>query len=161
MEPRARFHIGLTMAVCLLFIAAGLESLTFAVLARYLPLYVSCAGLALGVFCLATIWRDRRLGRQVAWTNPEESVDDTPVDEGRLIRRQIYFFVWFLGYAVLIGLVGILLASLAFTFAFLRQEARLSWRSAALGAAGGGALLLSVSWLLGLKWPASALSLFA
>ena len=161
MSGRTRLRFGFDLAILAVFVYAAIDAASFSALARYMPLYVSCAGIFLSLVNLgADVWRLRGASTPGGfhWTSPEDYVDPAAgPGEAELFQRQFYYLGWIFGYVALIALTGILAATTLFTVAFLRREARMRWGWIFVSLAIVLATLIGFSELLNLRWPSNLL----
>lgn len=156
-----RLRLGLTIAVAVLFAAMAWEATEFQTLARYFPQAITVAG---GVFAVLSALFDvarilsphRRAsddsgGSDALAMDVEETGDNASFQ--RNVLRALYYLAWFIGYGVLISLVGILIASAIFLVLFLKIEAHAKWRLVLICTASMVVLLYLTASVLSLHWP--------
>lgn len=156
----------LTLSLCIgcLFAYAAFEAVDFSRRARYMPLYVSVAGLGLTVLLVSLdLWRMRSVaGRQTLRGRvaiEDLAAEDTfsVADEQHRFKRTAYYLGWMVAYVGTIAVVGLPVASSLFLGLFLWIEARMRLPGIALCIAGMLAGLLVLTHLMHLRWPASVI----
>lgn len=156
---QVKLRLGLTVAVAVLFVAMAWEATEFQALARYFPQTVTVAG---GVFAVMSVFVDagklffrrsssNQNGPDAMAIDVETAVDDDSFN--RDFWRAAYYAAWFIGYGVLISLVGILSASAVFLALFLKIEAGARWRFVLVCTLSMLVLLYLSASILSLHWP--------
>lgn len=158
-RDRLRLCFGIFVLCVLAF--AAFEAWDFSRRARYMPLYVSVAGIALSFLLIAfELWRSRAAGDRT--TRRGVAIEDlaaedifSPEEERHRLKVTSYYFLWMIGYVCLIALVGLPVASALFLALFLRIESRAKLPTIALCVGGMLAGLLTLTHLMNLRWPSS------
>ena len=157
-------RIGFDSMALLLFLWMAYEARDFARLARVFPLTISLIAVVLGSVNLGmSIWRYRTEGVLIGTDAPKTAVaqggegDDALVVSG--VLRALYYLGWTLGYALLIWLIGLVVATLVFVVVFLLVEAKASWVLISVGGTATVGVLLLISEVMDLAWPDSLIVL--
>ncbi len=129
------------VVLLLLFGAAGAMALTFPPRARIYPVFVGVLGVLLGLGELAAAAR-----------RPETEAAAT---DAVAFRGVLPYLLWLGAYFAAAAVVGFVLASGAFVFAFLRREGRVAPVPAGLAGTAVVLFLVFVGGMLGLHWPVS------
>lgn len=164
MTFRDRLRLGFGLFIVCFFAFAAFDAWDFSRRARYMPLYVSVAGLVLTSLLVALdLWRLRTLAgreaprRRVAIEDVAAEEMFSAAEERQRFRSTAYYLLWMLGYAAAIALFGMPVASGLFLAIFLLIEARMKLPGTALCVAGMLAGLLGLTHLMHLRWPSNLL----
>lgn len=164
MSFRDRVRLGFGLFIVCLFAYAAFDAWDFSRRARYMPLYVSIAGLALTSLLIALdLWRLRTLAgrealrRRVAIEDLAAEDMFSAAEELQRFMSTAYYLLWMLGYVAAIAFVGMPVASGLFLATFLLIEARMKLPGTALCVAGMLAGLLGLTQLMHLRWPSNLL----
>lgn len=161
MSVRDRLRLGFSLFVLCIFAYAAFDALDFSRRARYMPLYVSVAGLALSLLLISLeLWWARKAGgvtqrREVAIEDLAAQDIFSPEQEYHRLKTTTYYLLWMIGYVGLIAVVGLPVASTLFLGLFLYIESRMKLPGIALSIAGMLAGLLTLTYLMNLRWPLS------
>jgi len=162
MSVRDRLRLGLSLFVLCVFAYAAFDASDFSRRARYMPLYVSVAGITLSLLLISLeLWRARRGGgratprRGVAIEDLAAEDIFSPEEERHRLKTTSYYFVWMICYVGLIAVIGLPIASTLFLGLFLWIESRMRLPAIALSIAGMLTALLTLTHLMNLRWPSS------
>jgi len=149
----------LTLFFIVVFLAATRMGWEWPYIAKLMPVYVAAIpGLLLASVQLyrdMTDW-DRRRREKGAGIEMDE-VFATGLDKGTERRRTIGFFAWFIGGALAIWLLGIVIALPLLAFLYALAEGRERWTVSLLMAGGTFLLIWGLfEYLLEMKWPPGA-----
>ncbi|MBS3976740.1 MAG: tripartite tricarboxylate transporter TctB family protein [Syntrophomonadaceae bacterium] len=111
-----KYQIMFTVAILLVFLWTAWEALGFAKQARFLPLYVSLVAIPLVIAQLFLEIKNKATNDSSA-----NSAEDFNALKERMPALLVYMG-WVLGYVLLIYLLGFLVATGIFLFAFLKRE---------------------------------------
>ena len=103
-----------SIVLFLIFCLAAWQSLSFAELARFFPLYISVAGAVLTLIHII-----------ISSINIIRNKKDKKNGESEEVGSVIKYIVWVIGYIILIFFIGFLAATVVFLFAFLLKELNL------------------------------------
>lgn len=143
-----KLRIGFGTLIFVMFVSAFFASLGFHRLAMYYPVTASGLGAILsGIYVVQQILAARRAAPQP--TSPE----------GATLRKAIPYIGWFVGYVVLIRLLGIHIATAIFLGSFLLRVARMRKLGVAISMTAAVVLLHLFGNLMNLHWPANLLGL--
>lgn len=154
-----RSRIIFAVVVLGICVATIFTALDYPRLARYMPIGVAVAGLVLAVVVILSEAVKSRL--HADGDGPSISPDlmdmvTAPEDEVPF-RQSLVYFIWWVGYAVAMALVGTLVASAVFLAVFLRLEAKASMARVAVSVSIAIAVLLILQYTVGLRLPPSLL----
>lgn len=137
------------VALLALFGAVAVISIAFPTRARFYPLFVGGLGV---ILALGEVWARRRAA---AGGPVHERDTDDPEHAGADVSFLAIapYLAWLVGYLVVSGLVGFVVASGAFVTAFLHREGKVGWVRSALAGSAVVAFLVLVGQALGLHWP--------
>lgn len=158
----SRFRLAFDVLVLVFFAYIFWASTEFRSLAGYFPGTVSGTALALGLVNLGVdIVRFRRMGTAIGDQGFATAiVDEQHGQQSReALQRMARYVAWIIGFVVLIGVIGMVPATLVFLLGFFWFDARTSKRFAILGAVIGTALLMLGTEVLSLRWPPSLLQI--
>lgn len=163
MTVRDCLRIGFDVTVLAVFTYAMLEATSFSRVARYMPLYVSVAGMAASLLLLLLDLRRALVtrGAGVRWSagiEDYESVDTIDLaNENAKLRRTGFYLLWVFGYVGLVALIGLPIASVLFLAVFLRLDARMGWIGTGLSVVGLVIALLLLAHFVALRWPTNVM----
>lgn len=140
-----------TFFVGAVFIGAAILSFAFPESARRFPLTVTILSALFVVIQILKLY----LNTKQEDTKEDASNQKTVLSQGKKIAPYI---IWILGFYLLIYIVGFVIASGIFVFAFLLTQAKLRWYFALISAAIVVAGILFLGDLLSLKWPFGLIS---
>ena len=134
-------------SVCILFLFSwtAWQAAGFKKLASYFPLYISLIAIVLAV--IQVIIEIRKYKANTAHEEQEQS------GFGNVIQ----YIAWFVGYSVVIFILGFIIATGVFLVLFLKLETKYSWLKTALSTAVTIILLLLFGELMNLYWPTGLL----
>jgi hypothetical protein len=162
MGIRYAIRLALGVAILAVFVFAAMEAMHYSRLARYMPLYVSAAGIVFSLLSIGVdLWRlrtARALRTTAAIVAPEDFEAPGRLSQGeemQRIRLAMYYLLWVLGYVALIGIVGLPVATAIFLGLFLAIEARMRILGTAVGIGLVLLALLALTRLVNLRWPPS------
>jgi len=146
----------LTLFFIVVFLAATRVGWEWPYIAKLMPVYVAAVpGLVLALVQLyreVTDWEGRR-GKKGGGIEMDQ-VMMTGLDRRTEIRRTITFFAWFIGGALAIWLLGIVIALPLLILLYTLVEGREKWWVSALMAAATFALIWGLfEYLLEMRWP--------
>ncbi|MGD1879010.1 MAG: tripartite tricarboxylate transporter TctB family protein [Kiloniellaceae bacterium] len=160
MSLRERLRLGFGVFILCIFAYAAFDAWDFSRRARYMPLYVSVAGIVLtSLLITLDLWRMRSTeGRAALRTKvsiEDLAADDlfSPAEDRQRFRTTAYYLGWMAGYAAAIGIVGLPLASALFLAGFLLVEARMRLPGVGLCVAGMLAGMFTLTHFMHLRWP--------
>ena len=160
MTARDRLRIAFDVFVLSLFAYAAYQALGFSRLARYMPLYVSVAGI--GLTSLLLVLDSVRLLRAPRPPAGEagalEHYHEAPLPreaETAQMKRVALYLGWMLAYIGLIRVIGLPTASAVFLAAFLRFDARMTLGGIALSVTAMVGALLLMRQVMNLRWPSN------
>lgn len=163
----SKLRITSNVVAILVFGYVVIASLQFRSLAGYFPLAIASVSLILSVANLGLdVVKYRKVGSAILADEADEvgtatiRESSTAGERRAALWRMARYLAWTMGYAAAIWLIGMVVATPLFLFAFFLFDARTGWRFAVLGAAGATAALLLASDIMGLRWPESVLGLF-
>jgi hypothetical protein len=139
---KEKYSLIFSVFVLILFCWMAWEARGFAELARFFPLYISIGGAVLALVDI--ILRIIKLNRNK--NNESESVHDKPLSV-------LKYFIWIVGFLVLIYLLGFLVATTIFLFAFLYIEAGFKLIKTFLSVTVTMVAIISFSNVMTLYWP--------
>jgi len=150
----------LTLFFIVVFLAATRMGWEWPYIAKLMPVYVAAIpGLLLALVQLyreMTDWEGRR-GRKEGGIEMDE-VSISRLDRRTEMRRSAAFFAWFIGGAMAIWLLGIVIALPLLALLYTLVEGRERWMVSLLMAAGTFLLIWGLfEYLLEMKWPSGAL----
>lgn len=150
----------LTLFFVVVFLTAAWAGWEWPYIAKLMPVYVAAIpGLLLVLVQLyreATGWEGRR-GRKDGGIEMDE-VYDVKLDKKIEIRRTLVFFAWFMGGALAIWLLGIVIALPLLVLLYTLVEGREKWSVSLLMTAATLALIWGLfEYMLEMKWPSGAL----
>ena len=130
-------------------------------IAKLMPVYVAAIpGLLLALVQLyrdATDWEGRRRGEKDGGLDMDEVVT-VRLDKRTEMRRTLVFFAWFIGGAMAIWLLGIVIALPLLALLYALIEGREKWPASLLMTAATFLLIWGLfEYLLEMRWPAGAL----
>lgn len=149
-----------TIFFFVVFLAAARAGWDWPYIAKLMPVYVAAIPGAL--LALVQLYRDitgweKRRGPDEGGLDMDE-VSTSKLDKRTEMRRTLAFFSWFIGGALAIWLLGIVIALTALVLLYALVEGREKWWVSL--AAGAGAFLLVwglFEYLLEMRWPAGLL----
>ena len=143
-----------------IFLVAAMMGWEWPYIARLMPVYVAAIPGILLVFVQlyrdATDWEGRR-GRGEGGIEMDE-VYDVKLDKKIEIRRTLVFFAWFIGGALGIWLLGIVISLPLLGFLYTLIEGREKWSTSLIVAACVYALVWGLfEYMLDTRWPPGVL----
>jgi hypothetical protein len=146
----------LTLFFLAVFLVAAWAGLDWPAIAKIMPVYVAAIpGLILVLVQLyreATDWEGRR-GRTGGGMEMDE-VQDVTLDKQTEFRRTLIFFAWFIGGAVGIWLLGIVIALPLLVLLYTLIEGREKWITSLLATACTYLLIWGLfEYMLESRWP--------
>ncbi len=157
-------ELGFGAFIFVLFGLAAYTSFGFHRLAMYFPFAVSVIGLILsGVYVLKLVVTRRRVDAESSSSESgagpvgPESTAEFSGDAVSEIRKALPYLAWFIGYILLISLVGVVVASALFLAAFLLREARMRWWGVLISVVSTLVILFAFSSVMRLYWPRNLL----
>lgn len=150
----------LTLFFIVVFLTAAWAGWEWPYIAKLMPVYVAAIpGLVLAsveLYRLVTDWEGRRGGEGGGMEMDE--VYDVKLDKKIELRRTVGFFAWFIGGALGIWLLGIVIALPLLALLYTLVEGRERWTVSLLTAAATFLLIWGLfEYLLEMRWPAGAL----
>lgn len=139
-----------TILMLLFFIYTAVEATTFRQLASYFPFYLSLLGIA----CISI-----EIIRQLINLKKGKSEDKDDVVHPN-IRAAIKYMGLLVLYAVMVYVLGMVIASAIYVFAFLFWIARMKWWKAALTTGVLIAVVVGFADMMNLYWPKSLIQVF-
>jgi tripartite tricarboxylate transporter TctB family protein len=148
-----------TFVFLVVFLAAAIAGWDWPNIAKIMPVYVAAIpGLLLVLLQLyrdATGWEQRR-GLSAGIEMDE--VSDVKLDKKTELRRTVSFFAWFVGGALGIWLLGIVITLPLLIFLYTLLEGRERWSSALIMTACTYALIWGLfEYMLETRWPSGLL----
>jgi hypothetical protein len=139
---KEKYSLIFSVFVFALFSWMAWEATGFAELARFFPLYISIAGavLTLADIVLRIIKLNRNINKKT------EAVHDAPLSV-------LKYIIWIIGYLVLMYLLGFLVATTIFLFAFLYIESGFKLIKTFLSVTITMVAIISFGNLMTLFWP--------
>lgn len=158
-------NLGLSSLVFVIFAAAAVQSIGFTPGGRWLPLIASIAG---AVFALASIMTELVSGARAkarAGTGSQDEAARTPTEESARrdvvlnedVRSALYWLAWFIGFAVLLVLLGAFVAAPLWLGLFLKINSDKSWLVSLLCMGAIAVFLYGFSTYLPIQIPQGAL----
>jgi hypothetical protein len=149
----------LTLFFLAVFLGAAFVGWQWPDIAKIMPVYVAAVpGVILAVVQLyreATDWEARR---QTSGGIEMDEVYDVKLDKKTEIQRTVMYFAWFIGGAVGIWLLGIVIALPLLVFLYMLIEGREKWIASVVMTACTFALIWGVfEYMLDMRWPPGAL----
>lgn len=143
-----------------IFLGAALVGWEWPYIAKLMPVYIAAIpGIFLVIVQLyreVTGWEGRR-GRGGGGTEMDE-VYDVKLDKKIEIRRTLVFFAWFMGGALGIWLLGIVISLPLLIFLYALIEGRERWSTSLVMTACTYALIWGLfEYMLEMRWPPGAL----
>ena len=149
-----------TLFFVVVFLTAAWAGWEWPYIAKLMPVYVAAIpGLLLALVQLyreITDWEGRK-GKKEGGIEMDE-VFTTPLDSGTERRRTLLFFAWFIGGAMAIWLLGIVIALPLLALLYALVEGRERWTVSLFMAAVTFLLIWGLfEYLLEMRWPSGAL----
>jgi hypothetical protein len=149
-----------TLFFVVVFLAATRIGWEWPYIAKLMPVYIAAVpGLLLALLQLyrdMTDWEKRRGGGGGGIEMDE--VFTTGLDRGTARRRTLIFFAWFIGGAMAVWLLGIVIALPLLALLYALVEGREKWPVSLLMAAATFLLIWGLfEYLLEMRWPSGAL----
>ncbi len=144
-----------TLFFLVVFLAAAVAGWGWPNIAKIMPVYVAALpGLLLVLVQLyrdATGWEQRR-------ANPSGAMDmdvaEVEIDRDIALKRTLVFFGWFIGGALAIWLLGLVIALTGLVFLYTLLEGRERWYTALIAAGLTYALVWGLfEYMLETRWP--------
>lgn len=138
--------------VVVIFTYAALEATTFTPGGRWLPLFVATAGAVLAVvnIVLDAIGAFRKRSADSPEAREEQAREQIFEED---VRSALYWLVWLIAFAIMVIVVGIMIAAPIWLGVFLRTQAKVSWIFTGLSVVGIVAFLYIFSTYLPLVLP--------
>jgi hypothetical protein len=161
-SPVSWVRLTLDVSMIGLSLVALFVALDYHRLARYLPvLAASIAFLAATITFVRDLRRLHRFGtvleRYLASPAPQQTEEDgSPTDEGtesKLALAARRYIAWTVGCCAAVVFLGLYPSVVIFLTAFLRTEARASWRFIVTGVVGTMAIIYGFSQIIDVRWP--------
>jgi hypothetical protein len=149
-----------TLFFLIVFLTAAIVGWDWPNIAKIMPVYVAALpGLALVIMQLyrdATAWEQRR-GKVSGGIDMDE-VSDVQLDKATELKRTLGFVGWFVGGALGIWLLGLVIALPSLVFLYALLEGKEKWYVALIAAGCTYALVWGLfEYMLETRWPAGAL----
>jgi hypothetical protein len=149
----------LTLFFLAVFLGAAVVGWQWPDIAKIMPVYVAAVpGVILAVVQLyreATGWEG---SRQTAGGIEMDEVYDVKLDKKTEMQRTVMYFAWFIGGAIGIWLLGIVIALPLLVFLYMLIEGREKWIGTVVMTACTFALIWGVfEYMLEMRWPPGAL----
>lgn len=146
----------LTLFFLVIFVGAALWGWEWPNIAKIMPVYVAAIpGLILVLMQLyrdATGWE--RSGKAASGGMDMDEVTDVQLDKKTEIQRTLTYFAWFIGGAVGIWLLGLVIALPLLVFLYALIEGKEKWYVALIAAACTYALVWGLfEYMLETRWP--------
>jgi hypothetical protein len=145
-----------TLFFLIVFIVAAIAGWDWPNIAKIMPVYVAALpGLALVIVQLyrdATGWEQRR--GKVSGAIDMDEVSDVQLDHATELKRTLGFFAWFIGGALGIWLLGLIVALPLLVFLYALAEGKEKWYVALIAAISTYALVWGLfEFMLETRWP--------
>lgn len=149
-----------TLFFLIVFLAAAIVGWDWPNIAKIMPVYVAALpGLALVIMQLyrdATAWEQRR--GKISGGMDMDEVSDVQLDKATELKRTLGFFGWFVGGALGIWLLGLVIALPSLVFLYALLEGKEKWYVALIAAGCTYALVWGLfEYMLETRWPSGAL----
>ncbi len=139
--------LGFGIFILLLFVTTGIAGLGFQRLAMYYPVTVSLIGTLLSL--IYVIQQVNQLRKPVEASR--EDPDMLPFD------KAFVYLAWFIGYILLISVVGLMVSTACYLGVFLYFQAKMRWWGVLISIASALLVLNLISQVMNLYWPRSLL----
>jgi len=145
-----------TLFFLIVFLAAAFAGWDWPDIAKIMPVYVAAIpGLVLVVVQIyrdSTTWEQRR--DRVTGGMDMDEVSEVKLDKQTELKRTLGFFAWFIGGALGIWLLGLVIALPLLVFLYTLLEGKEKWYTALIGAACAYALVWGLfEYMLETRWP--------